>query len=482
MLFSLLSRKRNYYFLYCFLPAAVLLLYSCEDKKSEITHISGKIINANKSFVTLSDYNGMTDTIPLNKDGSFSKDYTSLTAGLYTFSHPNEYQSVYLSPGDSTILRLNTKAFDETLAFSGSHSKENNYLINLYIQIEKEDLEFLNNYKKNHIEFRKTLDSITYARLEQLEVIAKEHEFDKDFLCHAEEVIKFSAWVKMERFPFVHYGKNDFLKSAELPESFYSYRKEFKIDNAALLNNITFRPYVNLLVSNLAFTNLANELGSGILVDRSSLKYYKKKLKVIDSLFMPGVVRDIFAANDTQYFIMNRKNANEINELVDDFLKMTDDKDLQSRIMSMAATYIKLDPGNEMPDIKLFNTSKEELHLSDRVSKLSVLFFWSDHEREYAIRVHDKIKDLRKKYPEIDFIGINLDNSESKKWEQAYERYDFNPSMEYQILNTSPVSAQLALRNDNRSMIIDKNLTIIDPSINLFHYQIETTLLGYINR
>lgn len=89
-------------------------------------------------------------------------------------------------------------------------------------------------------------------------------------------------------------------------------------------------------------------------------------------------------------------------------------------------------------------------------------FFWSDDEREYAIRVHDKIKDLRLKYPEIDFIGINLDDSEGNQWEEAYERYSFNSNMEYQILNTSPVTAQLALRNDNRSMVIDKNLTIID--------------------
>lgn len=459
-----------------------MLFASCKEEYNEDTYISGKIINAHKDFVVLSDYDGMNDTIPLEQDGSFSKTYPSISPGLYTFSHPNEYQSLYLAPGDSIVLRLNTKAFDETLAFSGNHSKENNYLINLYVQIEKENSAFLNSYKKPHAAFKKMLDSITDARLTHLKTHAEQHDFDKEFLCHAEEIIKFSTWSKIERYAYVHYGKNDFLNQKELPDSFYDYRKEVKINNNALLNNIAFRPYVNALVSNMAFTDLANDLGSGALVNRSSLTYHKKRLTIIDSLFSRGNIKDIFATNDTQYFIMNRKNANEINELVDDFLKMTDDEKLKSRITEIAATYIKLDPGNEMPNIKIQNTSKIPLDLSSRIDKLSVLFFWSDSEREYAIRVHDKIKDLRVKYPEIDFIGINLDNSNGTQWEQAYERYDFNPAMEYQILNTSPVTAQLALRNNNRNMVIDKNLTIIDPSINLFHYQIETTLLGYINR
>ncbi len=459
-----------------------MLCSSCKEDSHTVTHISGKIINAHNNYVTISDYNGITDTIPLQKDGSFSKTYSTISPGLYTFSHPNEYQSFYIAPGDSIMLRLNTKAFDETLAFSGNHSKENNYLINLYVQIEKENSAFLNNYKKSHTVFKKMLDSITAARLSDLKEHTEQHKFDKEFLCHAEEIIKFSSWSKIERYAFVHYGKNDFLNNKELPDSFYDYRKEVKVDNNALLNNIAFRPYVNALISNMAFTALARDLGSGALVNRSSLKYHKKRLHIIDSLFSRGTIKDIFATNDTQYFIMNRKNANEINELVDVFLKMTHNKKLKSKITEMAATYIKLDPGNEMPNIKIQNTYKESLDLSSRVDKLSVLFFWSDLEREYAIRVHDKIKELRVKYPEIDFIGINLDDSEGKRWEQAYERYDFNPAMEYQILNVSPVSAQLALRHNNRSMVIDKNLTIIDPSINLFHFQIETTLLGYINR
>ncbi|MGJ8684627.1 MAG: TlpA family protein disulfide reductase [Nonlabens sp.] len=479
---SLLSRKRNYLYIYCFLPVVALLLFSCEDPKNEETFLSGKIINPHKDYVVLNDFNGLNDTIPLAENGSFSKTYKNLGAGLYTFSHPHEYQSIYLSPGDSVTLRLNTKAFDETIAFSGNRSKENNYLINLYIEIEKEDRKFLKNYQLSHVEFKKTLDSITGARLSNLEKLSKEHQFDEEFVCHAKQYIEFSSWAKMERFALVHYGKNDFLRSDELPENFYSYRKEFKINQQALLNNIAYRPYVNALISNLSFSNLAKELGSGALVNRRSFKYHEKRLHIIDSLFSKGTIKDIYAANDTQQFIMNRKNASEINDLVAVFLKMTDDVELKKRITTMAATYIKLDPGNEMPNIVIQNTDKKSLLLSDRVTKLSVLYFWSDDEQEYAIRVHDKIKDLKIKYPEIDFISINLDNSDEDKWEEAYGRYEFNKEAEYQILNTSPVTAQLALRNDNRSMVIDKNLTIIDPSINLFHYQIETTLLGYINR
>lgn len=132
---------------------------------------------------------------------------------------------------------------------------------------------------------------------------------------------------------------------------------------------------MNSLISNLAFTRLAEELGSGVLVDRSSLKYQKKRLAVIDSLFTRGIIKDIFASNITQHFIMNRKNANEINELVDLFTSMTDDVELKNRITTTASTFIKLDPGNEMPNIKIQNTSKDKMELSERVERLTVLFF-----------------------------------------------------------------------------------------------------------
>jgi hypothetical protein len=47
---------------------------------------------------------------------------------------------------------------------------------------------------------------------------------------------------------------------------------------------------------------------------------------------------------------------------------------------------------------------------SDHVNKLSVLYYWSIQNNDYAMGIHDQVKDLQIKYPEIEFIGINIDN------------------------------------------------------------------------
>ncbi|GAK99521.1 hypothetical protein JCM19314_3566 [Nonlabens ulvanivorans] len=56
--YSLLSRKRNYLLISSLITGVLLLFTSCkEDNSNAVTHISGKIINAHKEFVTLKDFN-----------------------------------------------------------------------------------------------------------------------------------------------------------------------------------------------------------------------------------------------------------------------------------------------------------------------------------------------------------------------------------------------------------------------------------------
>jgi hypothetical protein len=163
---------------------------------------------------------------------------------------------------------------------------------------------------------------------------------------------------------------------------------------------------------------------------------------------------------------------------------MSQDKFLNDNITKMAATYMNLDPGNKLPNFELYKYNNNKItDLSSQVKGIGVLFYWSNENESYALRIHKKVNELREKYPEINFIGINLDNPTSNVWHEASEKFGFNESSEFQLVDNQSISKQLALRNDNRSMVVDgPELTILDPNINLFHYQIETTLLGHLSR
>ena len=480
-----LSRKRNYKILYTTLLVLFLAaLTSCEEENHGDTSIviTGKIINPNADFIILRNYSGIRDTIKLNDKGVFLKNYESITPGLYTFSHPTEYQSIYIGYGDTLRLRLNTKAFDESLAFTGAAAKENNYLINLFLEIEKTNRNLMSEYHREPSDFKKMIDDLTSKRIKSLKKDAKKDHFQTNFVENVIKLIRFSSWSTLERYAYTHYGKGDILKSDVLPSNFYSYRHNLEICDTKLLNNYAYRPYVTSLVSNVALYNCARKHGSGKAVDRHGYEYSKEKLRVIDSLFTNEELKGLFAGIETRNFIRSRKNAGEINDLVAEFLEISQDEQLNNDITKIAATYINLDPGNKLPDFKLFDNKKNITQLSSNVNGLSVLFYWSNMNESYALRVHRKVNELRYKYPEIQFIGINLDDPKSNAWVNAREQFGFNMATEFQLVNSQSISKQLALRNDNRSMVVAPGLTILDPNINLFHYKIETTLLGYLSR
>lgn len=326
------------------------------------------------------------------------------------------------------------------------------------------------------------IDSINDARIKRLKKIASTDNFQDEFVENAVKILNFNSWSTLERYASTHYGKNEILRSDVLPSNFYSYRRDLEICNTDLLNNYAYRPYITAHLSNLALYNCARKHGTGKTVDRNGLEYRKEKLHVIDSLFTDSELKGLFAGIETRNFIRSRKNADEINQLVVKFLDISQDEELNNEITKMAATYINLDPGNKLPDFDLYEFNKEITNLSSQVNGLSVLFYWSIKNESYALRIHRKVNELRMKYPEINFIGVNLDQPQTNVWSETSEKFGFKKSSEFQLVDNQSINKQLALRNDNRSMVIAPELVILDPNINLFHYQIETTLLGYLSR
>ena len=143
----------------------VFLTLSCEttDKENNSTYFGGEIINPKSNFVLFLKDNKVVDTILLDKNNRFLKVYNSLKEGLYTFKHGLEFQYIYLEPTDSILIRLNTWDFDESLVFSGKGSNKNEFLINLFLQNEKEEKQMYPYFNLEESDFERKLDSLSNA-------------------------------------------------------------------------------------------------------------------------------------------------------------------------------------------------------------------------------------------------------------------------------------------------------------------------------
>ncbi|ARN76672.1 hypothetical protein BST97_00885 [Nonlabens spongiae] len=478
-----LSRKRN---LHRLLPVMVMLLLlstSCkEDDLRTETVISGKIINPSAEYVALSNFGNVQDTVEVDENGLFSFEYENLESGFYLFSHPGEYQSIYISQGDSIKIRLNTRAFDESMSFTASSAAENNFMLDAFISTENENRDYIKNFEKDPEVFYSFLNEATEAEVKRLKTIAKRKDFEQDFVEKALNSIKLNSYSRLERYPALHYGKRNILEARKLPAKYTDHRKQVDLKDNSYYTLNSFRPYVNALVSNIALNNLVKKSGSSADLSRRGYMYNSEKLRLIDSIFDSKEPKELFASNITKNFIRDNRNRVEVKKLVDDFKKIVTNQELIGSIEALAGRYEELEPGKKLSDLDLMDIYNEDISLTDRIDGLSVLFFWSDRFPDYAVRVHKKVKDLRVKYPEIDFIGINTDNQNQESWKQISEKYRFDMNMEYMLENFDDAATYLELKGRNRTLIIEDDLTIVDPDVNLFHYRIETTLLGYLNR
>ena len=150
--------------LICTLLSFVLSCTNLEETKTLVTYVGGEIVNPKGDYVYFLKDDQPLDSVPLDDNNKFLFKTKNIEAGLYTFSHV-EFQVLYLNPGDSLMLRVNTLEFDESLSFTGMGSKSNNLLIDLFLLNEAEIGLMPSYYILTPTHFEEKLDSLKNIRL-----------------------------------------------------------------------------------------------------------------------------------------------------------------------------------------------------------------------------------------------------------------------------------------------------------------------------
>lgn len=108
------------------LSIALVVLSCKEEAPKEYVTLSGTITNQNSdSLMVLT--RGYRKKIVVNSDGSFS-DTLKVVTGSYSLYDGTEQTSIYLKNGFDLVITIDTKQFDETVAYAGDGAEANNYL------------------------------------------------------------------------------------------------------------------------------------------------------------------------------------------------------------------------------------------------------------------------------------------------------------------------------------------------------------------
>lgn len=442
-------------------------------------YIGGQINNPETDYILISKENEVIDTLFLDEKNQFGKDFENLESGIYTFKHPPESQIMYVEPGDSIVVWLNTMAFDESLNFSGKGAEKSNFLLDMFLKNQNNNDLILTYYKIEPEKFAKITDSIKDQRVQLLEQLEEKYNFSERFNEIARASIDYEYYDLRERYTFlIRKYYNSFAQ--KIPEDFNDYREKIDFNNKELQD---YYVYTNLIDDYLRSKSI--ELCAEKHYDHknclniNSYQNIERRILLIDSLSNIEPLKNEFLDRlATQAIIMAERESR-----LDSLLNLLEDINYNEieplkELAQIQKTYFA---GNSLSNLKIRSTEGEITTWGKVINKPTVNYAWSMYSPAHHRWQHDIIEDLRKKYPELEFIGINIDLGEREEWLRTLETFGYNKEKEFQITNRT-TSKDTYMKYLNKVVFVDANSTIIRGDLQFGGPEFEDEILEFLNK
>ena len=465
------------YLTFCiFLSSLTLGCYS-EDSKLNIAYIGGEIINPKNNSVILYNTKGeVSDTFSLNSNNRFLHKITNLESGLYSIKHGGEYQMMILEPNDSIMFRLNTYDFDESLVFTGNGAKKNNYLIKTYLVNEKEAKKLSTYAQKEPEDFNDFIEKRRQNRLNDFKAFLEHNNETLFFQSVIEANINYNAFADKEIYPFAYFGNNKLIHIKDLPENFYAYRSTIDYNARHLSNFFSYNRFLFAHFDNLALKSYYERNAYHSKFNRHSTAYNKSKLDLIDSLISDETIKNNLLKYKARDFISYNHSEVEAQNLLDYYLaKSTNDED-KAYMKDLVASLKLLRQGNPLPDLSVVNFDNKEYTIAEIIKKPTIIYFWTSHTKEQYRNSHYKVRELKRKFPNMDFVSVNINDNDDVFWKNIIKQYQFPTTCEYKFKDSKKALKTLALNYLNKAIIVDENGHILHPNANIYNSEFENTL------
>ncbi|SVE05204.1 uncharacterized protein METZ01_LOCUS458058, partial [marine metagenome] len=186
-----------------------------EHDAPKTVFISGKIENPKTDIVLFRAGEGklsISDTAYIDSTGHFSTTFNIKEEMFGYFYHGGERTSMFLVPGDSIGLFIDTKEFDETITYQGAGAAANNYLAKKYLIKENATPPFKELYSMEPDSFSENVDGLKLLLTDHLTKYKSQKEEVARILIQEEESEILYSWAE-KKLKYVKSHK--FLKEKE---------------------------------------------------------------------------------------------------------------------------------------------------------------------------------------------------------------------------------------------------------------------------
>lgn len=444
---------------------------SCSDSSVHNSSIffGGEIVNPTSDYVVLYHNDSYVDSVKLDDKNRFSFHLDSIEEGLYHFDHAPELQYVYLSKGDSLVARLNTVEFDESLVYSGTGSDINNFLIEIFLKNEKEEFIVKDFYKLDPKAFSAKIDSLHAEKIEQLKELAIDGQLTPRAMAMAEASIDYNSYITKEKYPFYHKRETGEETIHDLGKDFYNYRKKVDLNNRDLTY---FRPYFDFMkwhFGNMSYMACLENCATDKKPVNDRLHFNKHKLALVDSLVEQTELRDILFRNVAMdYLLREHKTSEEATAFIEKFKSLSSNDEHKEEIDLLYKGIKNLQPNTTLPNlvVKDFNNTGVSIKDLANNKKNTVFYFWTAEQKNHFRNVNRHITFLEEKYPNYNFVGINL-RTNFTEWKHLMEEYKLDQSKQFFGENFKELQMAMIIDGLNKC-VIAKDTIVVDGFANLY--------------
>ena len=431
------------------------LLVSCESSKKQRSGIflGGQIVNPSSRSVTLYQGANVVETLELDENLRFNKQFDSLPSGIYKLEHLPEYQTLLLEEKDSILVRINATAFDESIVFSGTGASKNNFLVELHLKQEAENRFLSSKYSSSKKEFKELIDSLL------MEKKTKWIQMDSlNSLSPIAQKVTQAAYI----YPYANIRERYALLrgtqwTTEEDSLFFNFRRYLNYGDTDLA---FFDPYVNYLLNFIS--QKALQSGESYFQVRQTTDFNIRRLEVLDKEIKGKLLRNSLARVIAVEEILTFENHDQHELFLQYYSTVNSSPAYFAEVLTLHSDISKMEVGKPLPIVELQSSKRETISSASLANgKPTVLYFWSQTQMNHYRNTLERVKQLQIKNPSIRFIGICIQPFNAMV-DQIQKMMEVEPKNQYALIDFEKASKAWVLTLLNKAIIIDPKGNVIE--------------------